>query len=162
MLIPIKQLLHGTVMLLCFAYTTAYAQEAVLSSGGDASSAAGSVASSVGQVVYTTYVGTNGSVAQGVQQPYEISVATGIEETSIQLHVVAFPNPTTNNLQLQIDVYDNTTSYQLYNNNGQLLETKAIEANTTLLVMGQYASAIYYVKVIRNNKEVKVFKIIKN
>ena len=37
-------------------------------SGGDATGSGGSVAYSVGQIVYTTSTGTTGSVAQGVEQ----------------------------------------------------------------------------------------------
>ena len=67
------------------------AQEVISSSGGNVSGSGGSVSYSVGQVVYTTNTGTNGSVAQGVQQPYEISVVTGIEEaTNINLIYLAF------------------------------------------------------------------------
>jgi hypothetical protein len=51
-----------------------HAQESPTSTGGDATGAGGSSSYSVGQVVYTTATGINGSVAQGVQQAYEISV----------------------------------------------------------------------------------------
>ncbi|MCB0409870.1 MAG: hypothetical protein KDD29_06595, partial [Flavobacteriales bacterium] len=51
-----------------------FAQENTVSSGGDALGVGGSASYSVGQVVYTTHTGVNGSIAQGVQQPYEISV----------------------------------------------------------------------------------------
>ena len=60
-----------------------HAQESVNSSGGEATGTGGTASYSVGQVVYTTATGTNGSVAQGVQQPYEISTTVGINETSI-------------------------------------------------------------------------------
>jgi hypothetical protein len=42
--------------------------------GGEATGSGGSVSYSVGQVVYTTNTGINGSVAQGVQQPYEFQM----------------------------------------------------------------------------------------
>src|SRR6056297_978638 len=59
--------------------TGANAQQAMPASGGDASGSGGFVSYSVGQVVYTTHTGANGSVAQGVQQTYEIAVESGIE-----------------------------------------------------------------------------------
>ena len=46
------------------------AQEAVITVGGDASSSDGTVAYSIGQIVYTTIIGTNGSVAQGVSKGF--------------------------------------------------------------------------------------------
>ena len=63
----------------------AQAQESVNAYGGDAKGSGGTVAYSVGQIVYTTHTGATGSVAQGVQQAYEISVVTGIKnETKSQ------------------------------------------------------------------------------
>ena len=90
------------------------AQETVPATGGDATGAGGSSSYTIGQVVYTTNTGTNGSVAQGVQQPYEISTSVGIEVTAINLELVAYPNPTNNALTLNIGNYSNEKlTYQL-------------------------------------------------
>ncbi|MDT8308508.1 MAG: hypothetical protein RQ866_03195 [Bacteroidales bacterium] len=56
------------------------AQEAVLTAGGDIASPHGSVSYSIGQVIQTMDTATTGSVAHGVQQPYEISEITGIQQ----------------------------------------------------------------------------------
>jgi hypothetical protein len=139
------------------------AQEAMPASGGNASGSGGSVSYSVGQIVYSTNTGTNGSVAQGLQQPYEISVVTGIEEAKgITLSVSAYPNPTTEHLTLIIGEFDiSNLSYQLYDMQGKLLQCKKITDNKTSIVMCNLVSATYFVKVIKDNKEVKMFKIIK-
>jgi hypothetical protein len=72
----------GILILLTFTFSlsTVSAQESINATDGDVSGSGGSVSYSVGQVVYTTHTGTSGSVAEGVQQPYEISVVTGLEE----------------------------------------------------------------------------------
>jgi hypothetical protein len=116
--------------------------------------------------VYTTNTGTNGTVAQGVQQPFEISVVTGLEEAKgINLSVSAYPNPTTDFLNLKVDASTplsiQSMSYQLYDINGKLLENKKIEGNETSIVMSNLVPATYFVKVTEGNKEVKTFKIIK-
>ena len=54
------------------------AQQSPTATGGEATGTGGTASYSVGQVVYTTNTGTNGSMAQGVQQPYEISTTVGI------------------------------------------------------------------------------------
>ena len=54
----------------------AYAQQGIPSSGGNAASAGGSVSFSIGQVFFHAQNAANGSIVQGVQQPYEISVVT--------------------------------------------------------------------------------------
>lgn len=141
-----------------------YAQEAVPASGGNATGSGGSVSYTVGQVVYTTNSGTNGSVAQGVQQPYEVSVTTGTEQAKeISLGLTAYPNPTTENIKLSIGNYNtDNLSYQLFDVAGKLLQNKKIESTETVIPMENLDHASYFVKIIDNKKEVKVFKIIKN
>ena len=75
----------------------AQAQESANASGGDATGSGGTIAYSIGQVVYTTYTGSSGSVAQGVQHAYEI-FTVDIEETTLSISLIAFPNPTADNL----------------------------------------------------------------
>jgi len=158
-----KKLKLSAVLLLGLGLTGLQAQEIVNATGGDASGNGGSTSYSVGQVVYTTNTGESGSVAQGVQQPYEISVVTGLEEAKgITLSVSAYPNPTTNYLTLSIGEFDiSNLSYQLYDMNGKLLQSEKITGNQTRMVTSNLVSATYFVKVIQGNKEVKTFKIIK-
>ena len=160
----LKRLKLSAVLLLGLGLTGLQAQESVNATGGNASGGGGSVSYSVGQVVYTTNTGTNGSVAQGVQQPYEISVVTGIEEAEgIYLSVTAYPNPTTDYLTLRIDEFEiSNLSYQLYDMNGKLLQNEKIAGNQTSIVMSNLVPATYFVKVVQGNREIKTFKIIKN
>ena len=97
-----KQTLSA-IFLLAIGLTGLKAQQATTTSGGNASGSGGSASYSVGQVVYTTNTGAGGSVSQGVQQPYEISIVSGIEEQGITLTCTAYPNPTTDYLTLKID-----------------------------------------------------------
>ncbi len=144
--------------------TGVQAQEAVTATGGDASGGGGTVSYSVGQVFYATNTGAIGSVAQGVQQPHEISVVTGIAEAKgINISVSAYPNPTTDFLTLSINEFDiSNLAYQLFNINGKLLQNEKITGNHTSIVMSNLVPASYFVKVIQGNKEVKIFKIIKH
>jgi len=141
---------------------SAFAQETVPATGGDATGAGGSSSYTVGQVVYTTNTGTNGSVAQGVQQPYEISTAVGIEVTEINLELVAYPNPTTNVLNLNIGNYNNEKlTYQLYDMQGKLLDSKKVVNNSTTIVMHELPKSTYLLSVLDNNSLIKTFRIIK-
>ena len=160
----LKRLKLSAVLLLGLGLTGLQAQESINATGGNASGGGGSVSYSVGQVVYTTNTGTNGSVAQGVQQPYEISVVTGIEEAEgIYLSVTAYPNPTTDYLTLRIDEFEiSNLSYQLYDMNGKLLQNEKIAGNQTSIVMSNLVPATYFVKVVQGNREIETFKIIKN
>lgn len=147
-----------------FFFSTVTAQESVNASGGNASGGGGTVTYSVGQLVYQTHTGTDGSVAEGVQQPYEISVVTAIEETKgISLSVRAYPNPATDYLILSIDEFDiSDLSYHLYDMRGKLIQNKKITGSQTIITMSDLFPGTYFVKVIQGNIEVKTFKIIKN
>jgi hypothetical protein len=144
--------------------TSLQAQTSVNAAGGNVSGSGGSASYSVGQVVYETHIGTSGSVAQGVQQPYEILVFTGLEEAKgINLTVSAYPNPTTDYLTLEVKEFDlSNLSLQLYDMNGKLLQSEKITGNQTSIVMNNLVPATYFIKVIQDNKEVKTFKVIKN
>ncbi|HNW90642.1 MAG TPA: T9SS type A sorting domain-containing protein [Bacteroidales bacterium] len=147
-----------------FSGTVVCAQQSVNASGGNASGTGGSVSYSVGQIVYTTNTGTNGSVAQGVQQPYEISVITAIEQAKdIDLVCIAYPNPTAGLFTLKVINYKSEKlAYQLYDIGGKILENIEITSIETVISLVGYTSAVYFLKLTDNNKEIKVFKIIKN
>lgn len=159
-----KRLRLTAVLMLVLGLSGLQAQESVNTTGGEVTGSGGSVSYSVGQVAYQTHTAANSSVAEGVQQPYEISVVTGIEEVKgINLSVTAFPNPTTNYLILSINEFDRSNlSYQLYDMKGKLLLNEKITGNQTSIVMSNLVPAAYLVKVSQSNNTMKTFKIIKN
>ncbi len=159
-----RRLKLSTILLLGLGLTGLQAQESGNATGGNAIGSDGSVSFSVGQVVYTTYTGINGSVAEGVQQPYEISVVTAIEEAKgIKLSVKAFPNPTTDYLTLEVKEFElSALQFHLYDTRGKLLQNEKITGTQTSIVMSNFLPATYFVKVSQGNKELKTFKIIKN
>jgi hypothetical protein len=147
---------------LCLGFITSNAQELPMSSGGDAAGSGGSASYSIGQITYSTNIGTTGSVAQGVQQPYELSITTGQDELGINLNLSAFPNPTTDYLILQVD--DLSISpffYQLCDLSGKMIDQQEITNSQTRIIMESLSMSSYFLKVIRNHEVVKIFKIIK-
>lgn len=153
-----------TLFICSFCILNMNAQETISAAGGNASGSGGTVAFSVGQVVYTTNTGTNGSVAQGVQQPFEISVITGLTEaTGINLSVSAYPNPTTDYLTLKTEDFQfSDLKFQLFDMAGKLIESNKISGNETKIETRGLVPATYFLKVMQDNKEIKTFKIIKN
>ncbi len=148
---------------LLFPMFTINAQEAVTTAGGDASGTGGSISYSIGQVAYTTVTSSNGSVAAGVQQPYEISVSTAIEDAKdILLEFSAYPNPATDVLKLRTGERDfKNISYRLFDMNGKLIKSGRITGPETSVNMQKLLPSVYFVRVMENSKEIKVFKIIK-
>lgn len=141
---------------------------AVPATGGDLSGSGGSINYTIGQVVYTTnYVAGTGSVAQCVQQAYDISVIFNYEG----IDAGVYPNPTTNYVIVKINNFDITDPnyqglhYYLYNLNGKPLEDGAILGGETTLPMAQYPCATYILNILKNvngstNEKIS-FKIIK-
>ncbi len=171
-----KIFLGSTMLLLWLGLTGLRAQASLNASGAVASGGGGTANYSVGQVVYTTNTGSNGSVAQGVQQSYEISVVTAIEQTKdIHLSALVYPNPTTDYLILSVPDFDTSKlAYQLYDWKGILLQSKNITSANTNIAMSNLLPAVYFVKITlvetmrassnnnaSTNKELKSFKIIK-
>ncbi len=150
------------VALLLYSFA-AKAQQAIDASGQNATGTGGSVSYSVGQIVYTTNSGTNGTVAQGVQQPYEISVVLGINHPEINLVMTVSPNPTTNFVTLKVADYQfDTLTYQLFDETGRQLQSGQTATTETQITIGDLPSAIYFLKIADKNTTLKTFKILKN
>jgi hypothetical protein len=151
------------VIITLLASISISAQESANTAGGEASGSGGTSSYSLGQTVYTSDTATTGSVNQGVQQVYEISVVIGIEKAEINLSFTAFPNPTTDILNLSIGNYtNNKLSYQLFNTQGKLITKNIVIANTASINMVGLEKSTYILKIIDDKKIIKTFQIIKN
>ena len=161
-----KKMINNSLFFLAFLLTfsvNAQTSHQVLSAtGGDATGSGGTVAFSVGQIVYTTSTGTTGSVAQGVEQAYEI-YSVGIKETALNISLSVFPNPTSDFLTLKVQDYNNEAlSYNLLDEQGKLVLNEQITTQDTQIAMSTLARGIYFINVLQANKKIQTFKIIKN
>jgi hypothetical protein len=157
-------ILAGLMFLMyCLPVPGTFAQDVISATGGNASGSGGSVNYTIGQIVYYTHNGQGGLVSEGIQKPYEISVVTSVEETlGINLTIAAFPNPTTDYLTLQVDeIAMPDIFYYLFDLQGKHIQSERISANHTSIFMGDLIPAIYFVRVIQGNREIKTFKIMK-
>ena len=145
-----------------FAAFTIQAQDTVVASGGNATGAGGSASYTIGQVFYTTNTGTTGTVAQGVQQAFEIFTLSNPELTALTLSALLYPNPTTDKIMLSLKNSDLTDlSYVLYDLNGKALSSALVQQAETPIAMQNMPSGVYILKVNQNATELKTFKIIK-
>lgn len=141
----------------------AQGQESTNASGGNITGSGGSVAYSIGQVVYTTSTGSTGKAAQGVQHTYEIFTLVN-EEPALRISLTVFPNPTTENVTLQISDYNNEKlMYQLFDLQGRQLSNAQITAQQTRINMNSLPAAVYFIHVVnQEHKKIQSFKIVKN
>jgi hypothetical protein len=158
-----KRKILSIFFLLGFCIAIVQGQETIPATGGNASGGGGSVSYTVGQILCSTISGLNGSVVQGVQQPYEISVVTAIQNTEdINLECLVYPNPTRGLTKLVFKTHDfENLRFRLYDINGMLLQDKKVESMETEISLENLSPSVYFLKVYNNNLEVKVFKIVK-
>lgn len=156
-----------SILMVSPALTYMQAQQlhtSVNAAGGNATGAGGSASYSVGQVFFTSVSSTTTSVAEGVQQPFEISVFTGVKDIkAIDLCYAAYPNPTSGKLTLKIDNFKPISfTFQLMDVNGKILRNDKLTEKETVIDMTELKPAAYFLKVTNSKKGVKIFKIIKH
>lgn len=161
-----KRLKLSSLLLFGISLNVAFSQEVIQASGANVVGASGSISYSVGQSVSATNTGTDGTVISGVQQPYEISVLSGINEKKIKLGYVIYPNPTTDFLKLTVDesatFSSGSITYQLSDINGKILGNRNITNNEIIIKMTHFTTGIYFLRIFQGNTEKKSFKIIKH
>jgi len=155
-----KKTILTTSCLVFFGFV--FGQTSVNTAGGEVKNASGSVSYSIGQVAYTSVSNSNGSVSQGVQQAFEISTLS-LEENKFNFTMNAFPNPTTENLNLRVGNYkQEKLAYKLIDLEGKVISGASMLSEETTIDMKQLPVATYFVEVHHENKKVQTFKIIKN
>ena len=139
-----------------------YGQTSVVASGGSVSNNSGSISYSIGQVAYQSVSNSSGSVSQGVQHAFEISTLS-LEENKFNFTLNAFPNPTTENLNLRVGNYkQEKLAYKLIDLEGKVISEAPMLSEETTIDMKQLPVATYFVEVHNEEKKVQTFKIIKN
>ncbi len=157
-----KRLLN-ICFLLGIGISTVYAQSNTVSSGGVASGTGGTTSFTIGQIFYQTFLTESGNVSQGVQQAYEVRTLSNEDVTDILLEVKIFPNPTKSKVVLKIsNITLDDVNYQLYDLLGRQIVSQKVKNEESIIPMDDLPMAVYVLKIIKNNRALKSFKIIKN
>jgi hypothetical protein len=159
------KMIHKIFLLLMLAgypMSMLFAQQNVLSAGGDASGTGGSVSWSIGQVAWCTWIDTAGKINEGVQQPFEIFIPNGFEELSSAPECIVYPNPTSGNVTLKsFDTKIKNRSCNIYDLEGELLKTVPVNAAEVSIPMDDLVPSAYYLVIFDKDQPVKTYKIIK-
>ncbi len=150
------------LMMSIMVFGIGYCQESINAGGGDIDSQEGSIAYSIGQTNYITHTDGNASVAEGVQQAFEIYTLS-IEEPTKDISMSVYPNPTSHDVFLTIGNYQQEEmNYQIYDLNGKKVGQGEITAQETNINMSDFSSATYLIYVLdQDNNTNQTFKIIK-
>lgn len=154
---------HILTAIMLFGAAMMYAQESVAIAGGEAAGSGGSSSYTIGQVVYKSESGSSFSTSQGVQHAYEVfEISDKDELANASLQLTLYPNPTEDQLNLALEnPEEGNVSYQLFSPSGQLLANGNLKESTTSIAMKKFAAGTYFIKVSRNDKPIRTFKIIK-
>lgn len=143
--------------------TTCLAQQTIPATGHQAAGSSGSMSYTVGQVAYSTQGSSAGTVAQGVQQPYEFLVMAQNEPLGDPFASALYPNPATQDAELRI-IGDpsKTLRMELRNEEGKLLNEAVISGAVAPVPLSNLAAGIYLVHVFEDDHCVNTFRIIKH
>ena len=139
-----------------------YCQQAVTTSGGNASAVSGSISYTIGQIDYESVTGSNGNVSQGVQQPFEVFIVLANNNFSYSFSGMLAPNPATESTILSLgDDFTsfNNMQFDLTDITGKVLKKGTINAKETIVDVATLAEACYFLNFYENGKQIKTFKL---
>jgi hypothetical protein len=137
------------------------AQQVVTTAGDFNSNTSGSLSWTLGECVIATYTGTNVVLNQGFQQS-KLTVTAIKEFSENSLAISIYPNPT-NDFVLIKGTPESVKSlrYMLFDLNGKLLAEQKVTDSETKISFNNLLTGTYLLRLIRNDQEVQVFKIVK-
>jgi len=155
-------ILMGLMIILLNAGVS-FGQKTLAASGGNAQGSGGTVSYTVGQTDYVFQSGSNGSINQGVQQPFEFYTVGIDNHPNIELSCKVFPNPTVYSVTLQVEEFSFDGLYfMLFDMNGKLLKQENVNERDTQIFMDHLQPGNYLLNVVQHQNKIKTFKIIKN
>ncbi|MBZ9650628.1 T9SS type A sorting domain-containing protein [Psychroflexus montanilacus] len=151
-----------TFILVLAIQFSAFAQQALSVTGGDATGVGGSSSFTVGQVAFNFWEGSTATLSEGIQQPIEnYTLSVNDLETTFSLSI--YPNPASDHLTINFDnMIEKKYNYKLFDLNGKLILKDQITSNQTLLDLKPFASSIYLLNLYKSNIKLQSFKILKN
>jgi len=156
-----KLLLFVSFLLCC--PKTLFPQQTLAATGGKLSGSSGTICYTLGQISYTSVENNSCKITQGVQQPHEILVITGIpDDATNAIHCSVYPNPTSEYLTVKIEKSELRYIYlTLTKADGVTLLNQKITENETILLVNSLPSGIYILEIRDADKKIRSFKIIK-
>ena len=138
-----------------------HAQQVVSTSGDQAENSTAQISWTIGEPIIETCNGGGYELTQGFHQSY-LTVSAVDEIQMADFEISAFPNPTTETLEIVVKRASNDDlKYQLYDLNGNLLLEEKITDNEATIQTLDLQPATYFIKISEGNKTIQTLKIIK-
>ena len=134
-----------------------HAQNIFVSAGNIVKTSNNSINWIIGESVVKTYTVTGTPLSQGSLQS-----KPGMKSDNNMSGFSVFPNPTKENILLKAESEKiGDYSYRIYDITGRMLEEKLLETNETQIILSVLKPSVYFLKIVKDGKEVKVFKVVK-
>ena len=141
------------------------AQSSFVTAGCNSSSSGGNLCFSIGQLVYTSFTGSNGKVIQGVQQPYEQPSSGSKNESIYNPEIFVFPNPVHNEIFIDRSIYQESQLISnIYDLTGKMVQSNSLTTDIEKINISGLSQGIYFLQIIDNtdNKIIQSIQLIKN
>lgn len=137
------------------------AQEVIASSGNHFQNENFSISWTLGETMIETFESSDMLLTQGFQQPLMI-VSTMVEEPDLEFQVTAYPNPTSAHVNISTDIgQTQSLIYRVYDVQGRLISSNNLLGTETRVAFDDFQPGTYFIQIVRDEKPVKTFKIIK-
>lgn len=154
-----------SILSLVFPCAMLNAQSAFPALGGNVTNAHGSLSYTVGQVEthyararVTNAETVSASLHEGVQQTYLINELDIDEANGVSARL--YPNPTVNEITIEIISVPGQYTYELYTIEGKLLQQSKFVEERTTVNMSSYSSGSYLLRLYGDGRESK-YRIVK-
>ena len=147
---------------LIFLFSTVSAQQVISTSGNHHEEGDRSISWSIGETVIETYKVDEVTLTQGFHQP--LLTVVSVDELDMPgYNITAYPNPTRSFVTLSVEAekYENM-NFMLYGFNGNLIKQGFIKDKNTEISFEGLKPAVYFIRVVDENKNLTTIKIIKN
>jgi hypothetical protein len=149
----------AVIYIFCILYITSNGQQAVVTSGGDASGSAGSISYSIGQVAYSTSAGAQ--INEGVQQPFELFI-TSVDASFAAFEINLFPNPTSHEFIIEMKNYVDGIAADVYDADGKLIESRRLLSERTSINVRSWSAATYLIRLTDTSGKSVSYRLIKH
>lgn len=137
------------------------AQIAISTAGGEVISSSGSFSYTVGQTAYTYFQNDDFDLGLGVQQAYSVELLSANNE-SPQSTIQVFPNPTSDELNINLSNTHEAIDIRVYTVSGQLIFFGGFSGDRASIAFDNFSPGVYLLHVQTKHQPAKVFKIVKS
>ena len=146
------------ILISCFTVCNVLSQSNIVTAGGDAASATGSVSYSIGQIDFQYSSSVDYSVSEGVQQAYSFDTALSINDIQYDFQLSIWPNPSVDEMNLEFTTnYELPLSLTVTDVKGAIVASQSVTQGQYSFDVNTWAAGTYYVN-LNDGEAVNIIK----